>query len=357
MIHIDASRYSITEKRTGVENYSYFLINELARRHPEQITLVSPRRIDLPLPQIVLPSPRLWTHARLSAHVLARRLPNLFVPSHVLPLVCPKKSAITIHDVAFRRFPESYSISSRSYLDWAARFAAKKAAVILVPSQATQADLMEFYNIPEARIHVTPLGVVPLRKPPEEESRKILGKWSLAAGNYFLYIGRLEHKKNTDTLLKAFARFSQRHPGIPLVLGGFPGHGGEGILAHAPEAAKKSLILTGYLAGPEKEALLAHALAFVFPSRYEGFGLPILEAMQHGLPIIASDIPSSREILGDHGFFFETESADQLAERMEELLRNPEKARVSIQAYPEILRNYSWEKCADKTWDALQQMC
>lgn len=131
MIYIDASRYNNTIRRTGVENYSVNLIDVLVQKHAKEITLIGPQKIDLPVAQKIIPFPRLWTHVRLSAFVLKNKLPNLFVPSHVLPLVCPKKTAITLHDVAFKRFPESYSSKSKYYLDWAAGFAAKKATDLL----------------------------------------------------------------------------------------------------------------------------------------------------------------------------------------------------------------------------------
>jgi len=118
MIYIDASRYNNTKKRTGVENYSYYLINELVKSEPENITLISPKKISLDVNQIIIPFPRLWTQIRLSWEVFKnKKINNLFVPSHVLPIIYPKKTTITIHDVAWRRFPKSYGLLSRLYLD------------------------------------------------------------------------------------------------------------------------------------------------------------------------------------------------------------------------------------------------
>ena len=112
MLYIDASRYNNTEKRTGVENYSFFLINELARIAPNDITLISPKKADLNLKQIVIPFPRLWTQIRLSWEIFRnKKIDNLFVPSHVMPIIHPDNTTITIHDVAFRRFPVSMSTS------------------------------------------------------------------------------------------------------------------------------------------------------------------------------------------------------------------------------------------------------
>ena len=159
MIYIDASRYNNTEKRTGVENYSYFLINELVKAHPKEIILITPKKIELPVPQIVIPFPRLWTHLRLSWEIFkTKNIQRLFVPSHVLPLFYAKKSVITIHDVAFKDSPQSYSWKSRWYLNWAAKFAVKNAYKIIVPSEKTKEDLIKFYHCEESKIAVIPLG-------------------------------------------------------------------------------------------------------------------------------------------------------------------------------------------------------
>jgi hypothetical protein len=188
MIYIDASRYSNTEKRTGVENYSFHLINELARLAPKGITLITPRKIDLPVKQIIIPFPRLWTQVRLSLEVLRnKKIDNLFVPSHVLPLIAPKNSTITIHDVAFKHHPESYGLLSRWYLDYGARQAVKRAKRIIVPSDTTKLDLIHLYKANPDKIAVIPLGFSPSEvKVTDTEAKKIIRHWKLDIGHYFL---------------------------------------------------------------------------------------------------------------------------------------------------------------------------
>ncbi|MBI5422061.1 glycosyltransferase family 1 protein, partial [Candidatus Peregrinibacteria bacterium] len=137
MLYVDASRYGNTAQRTGVENYSFHLINAMAKQIPEGLTLIAPQKIGLPVPQITIPFPRLWTQVRLSWECFRnKKIDNLFVPSHVMPIVHPKNTAITIHDVAFRRFPKSYGRLSRWYLEWGTKFAVKHAQRILVPSES-----------------------------------------------------------------------------------------------------------------------------------------------------------------------------------------------------------------------------
>lgn len=350
MIYIDASRYANTGKRTGVENYSYFLINELVRKHGEKITLISPRQIELKVKQTVIPFPRLWTLVRLSWEIWRnRKIDNLFVPSHVLPIIHPKKSCITIHDVVFKISPESYSLPSRLYLSWAAKFAVKHASKIFVPSEATKQDLVKFYKADPEKIAVIHLGFIPAEKS-DTDSKRTLEKYGLEAKKYFLYIGRLEYKKNTDTLIKAFHAFSRENKEIKLVLAGFPGYGGRKIIDEIPEELEDSLALTGYISGAEKAALLQNALCFVFPSRFEGFGLPLLEAMDAGIPIIASDIPSSREVADSSALYFEKEDPKALAKLMKRISSEPKLLEEMTVNHKKNLDQFSWEKCAEEVY-------
>ncbi len=351
MIFIDASRYNNTEQRTGVENYSYFLINKIVKRTSGNITLISPRKIDLQVKQIIIPFPRLWTQIRLSWEVLwNKKIDNLFVPSHLMPIVYPKNTTITIHDVAFKRFPKSYGLLSRLYLDWGNKFAVKHAKNIVVPSVATKDDLIELYKCNPKKITIITLG---FKQKTIVKTTSMPTNYNLTDKNYFLYIGRIEHKKNTDTLIKAFKKFAEKNNAIKLVLVGFQGHGGKKIIANIPKTLKNRIILTGYVSNEIKSALLQNALAFIFPSRYEGFGIPILEAMQYDLPIICSNIPSSKEILGDNALFFETEKVTELAKQFKKITITPDLRIKLTKKYSQILSEYSWDICAKKTLDII----
>lgn len=356
MIYIDASRYSNTAQRTGVENYSYFLINELLKQHSGKITLISPRKIDLSAKQMIIPFPRLWTQIRLSWEVFKnKKIDNLFVPSHLMPLIHPKKTVITIHDVAFKRFPESYSSKSRWYLNWGAKFAVKHAAKIIVPSQITKDDLIRFYKCDSGKIEVIPLGF----KPPENGGRDqtcpvptVLKKYRLNPKKYFLFVGRIETKKNISTLIKAFQQFSKENPGYKLVLAGKTGVGGNEILSEV-RGQGSDVVITGYIGETEKNLLMQQALCFVFPSLFEGFGIPLLEAMSFNLPIIASDIPSSREVAGDHALYFEATDSNRLVGHMKKLTENADLRKRLTESHADTLKRFSWEKCAQETWKIL----
>lgn len=352
MLYIDASRYGNTAQRTGVENYSFHLINAMAKQSPEGLTLIAPKKIELPLPQITIPFPRLWTQVRLSWECFwNKKIDHLFVPSHFMPMVHPKNTAITIHDVAFRRFPKSYGRLSRWYLEWGTKFAVKHASRIIVPSESTKTDLMEFYKADPNQISVIPLGFEPnLPTLHPDQATQILDRYGLNAKKYFLFLGRIESKKNIQTLIEAFANVSVRCPGTQLVLAGKLGVGGEQILklVKTPD-----IVVTGYVDETAKRALLENALAFVFPSLFEGFGIPLLEAMAANLPIIASKIPSSWEVAKDNALFFDAENPAMLAGLMEKVANEESFRNMLTQNHATTLKRFSWETCARETLKAL----
>lgn len=347
MIFVDASRYNNTAEKTGVEIYSVHLIDALVRLAPSQITLISPRKIPLETPQLVIPFPRLWTQGRLSLEVLknkALRQGTLFIPSHQMPIIHPARTVITIHDVAFKRFPECYGLASRTYLDWGARYAARHANKIIVPSQVTKNDLIELYKADPSKITVIPHGYTPL-------TAQGASRWSQELKNqkYFLFVGRLERKKNLLTLIEAFTQFQKNHLDFKLMLVGKPHKVG------GPEIMEKvktnpAVIAPGYVSDAEKIDLYKNAYAFILPSLYEGFGIPLLEAMQFNLPIISSNLSACREVAGEVARFFDPKDVDGLADLMEQFSRS----RPSVtQKCQETLAKYFWEECAKKTLDLL----
>jgi len=349
MIFIDASRYNNTAYRTGVENYSYHLINEMIHQAKDEITLIAPKKVNIDIPQITIPFPRLWTQIRLSLEVFwNKKLDNIFVPSHLLPLITPKKSTITIHDVAWKHVPEGYSFLSKIYLEWGTKFAVRNAKNIIVPSQQTKDDLVNLYNADESKIHVIPLGYIRV----SNQERLIS---NVKKEPYFIFVGRIEYKKNTDTLIKAFHKFCEADKEAKLVLVGKVGHGGKEILANIPNEIRNRIEITGYVSDEEKNELMQNALAFVFPSRYEGFGIPLLEAMDYNLPIIASNIPTSREVAGESALYFDADNTETLSILMQQIKADGELRKQMIKEGQEILSKYSWQKAANDTLKVLNK--
>jgi glycosyltransferase involved in cell wall biosynthesis len=301
LIGIDASR-ATTARRTGTENYSLHLIRELlalGAEHRFRLYFNQPPPVDLfagLFEQKVIPFPRLWTHVRLSWEMLTQPPDLLFVPSHVLPLVHPRQSVVTVHDLGYHRFPQAHTLTQNVYLRWSTRYNARNAACVLADSEATQRDLMVYYRVAESRIAVVYPGrdesMAPVADPVLLAA--VRARYGIA-GPYLLYVGTLHPRKNLVRLVQAFAQLPARDPQFPvhdlhLVLAGQPGWLYDEIMAQIRRLGLEDrVLLTGYVPDSDLPALLSGAVAFVFPSLYEGFGLPVLEAMAFVTPVVCSN--------------------------------------------------------------------
>ena len=371
-IGIDASRYRHPAP-TGVEVYSDEIIDGLLaiahRERHHDLILYTPKLLPPPKAgggiarheQRLLLARRLWTQVALSREIRASPPNVLFVPSHVLPRLpspkphhSPVRAITTIHDVVFKRFPKAYSLAQRLYLDFTTRYAVKKALILIVPSCATAQDLVEFYRCPAHKIRVIPHGLKPLELPrSSQEQRRLLRRFGLHRNDpYFLFIGRLETKKNLVRLLEAFERFRKTHPGWQLMLAGGRGIGFQDLWKRlGKENLMNYVLMPGYLTEAEKAVLLVHARAFVFPSLAEGFGLPILEAASAGILILASDIPAHRELTPLIDVLVDPLDVEALTDGLAQLA-SPRSSTPSTRKAM-FLKQYKWSRAARAVWEIL----
>jgi len=367
LIGIDASR-AVATCPTGIEIYSQRLTRTL-------LALGSPHRFRLYLRSTppagafpgadlrVIPFPRLWTHLRLSWE-MARRPPDvLFVPAHVLPLLHPPASLVTVHDLGYLYFPEAHPWRQRLYLDLSTRWNARSAAHLLADSEATKADLVARYGTPLEKITVVYPGrdetLTPVRDTAAVEAVK--AHYGIT-GDYFLYLGTLQPRKNLSRLIAAFAHltdhslFSHQYPILQLVLAGKRGWLYEDLFARVRRADLEGRVLfPGYVPDEDKAALLSGALAFIFPSLYEGFGLPILEAQACGCPVIASATSSLPEVAGDAALLVDPSDTDDIAAAMQRVAADPGLRETLTERGFANARRFSWTACAQSVLSIIEQ--
>ncbi|HEU0050854.1 MAG TPA: glycosyltransferase family 1 protein [Patescibacteria group bacterium] len=366
LIGIEASRANRLQK-TGVEWYAYHLIQQLKslpEAHKHSWLLYSNDSLSQGLEKgptnwherrLSWPPKYLWTQIRLSLEMGLRSPEVLFVPAHVLPRISPARSVVTVHDVGFHRFPQLYKPRQVAYHEWSTKDIFRRAARILTVSAFSKQEMVEFYKVDPDRIFVTHLGIDHERlvRLTEQEARKRIDAWNIP-GPFFIAIGRLEHKKNITTLIEAF-HLLKRHRGkgdeTSLVLVGQPGAGFEEIQTRASKADIRSFVrMIGYASEEQKIALLSQAAALVHPSWYEGFGIPPLEAMACGCPVISSRASSLPEVIGiENALWFDPGDPETLAAHMDHVLRDHSTRADLAKRGSHFVRRYTWEETARQT--------
>jgi glycosyltransferase involved in cell wall biosynthesis len=354
---IDASRTTV-QRITGTERYALELIRGilwLNTRHDITLYFRDPPLPDLFPPSEravyrVIPFQRLWTHVRFAAAIWQDRPDVTFVPAHTLPVAFPGKAAVTVHDLGFRYFPQAHRRSQRLYLDGTTRSSVRRASIVLVDSQATADDLVKIYGTPASKIRVVYPGVTP---PIISDAATVAHKYHLPE-HYFLFIGTLQPRKNIARIVQAYALWREGHPGADtgLVLAGGKGW----LYDDSWVRGIDGVHLTGYIDDTDKGALYAGARALVFPSLYEGFGFPVLEAMLCGTPVIASTTSSLPELVGDAGLSVDPLDVEAIAGALERIASEDALCAQLRRRGAEQAKKFTWETAAQKALEALESV-
>jgi glycosyltransferase involved in cell wall biosynthesis len=370
LIGVDASRATVAQ-RTGTEAYSLHLIRGLLALDSGHSFRLYFNQAPVPglfrtstgavhCEQRVMTFPRLWTQVRLSAEMLVRPPDVLFVPSHVLPIAHPRRSVVTVHDLGHRFYPEAHTPGQRRYLEWSTRYHVSSAAHLLADSEATRRDLVQHYGADEARITVVHLGVDPALRPVVDpaELDRVRSKYGLAP-SYLLYVGTLQPRKNLVRLIEAFAevcRASDVPSDLQLVLAGKKGWLYQEILERGRELGVEArIVFPGFVAEADLAALYSGACLFVMPSLYEGFCMPVLEAMACGTPVACSTASSLPEVVGDAALLYDPHSVREMTDAMLRLLREDGLRRSMIAHGARRARAFTWERAARQVLAILER--
>jgi len=362
IIGIDASRSNVKQK-TGTEYYSQEIIKNLVEIDGAKFRLYSKTPLNFikkkeNIEFKVMPFPKLWSQIRLSFELIKNHPDVLFEPAHTIPLFHPKKIVTTLHDVGFRYFPELYTPLERIYHNWSMAFAVKHATKIIAISEATKRDLIKFYSASPEKISVIYHGYDKEKFFPRTKNSKVPDQIQ-KFGEYIYFIGRLEAKKNLKTLIKAFGILRSDNPRLKtkLVLAGRPGYQYEEIeneINNLPPEIKGDVIEPGYIPDEIMADYLKCAKVFAFPSKFEGFGMPLVEAMACGVPVVASNTTSIPEITSDAALLHKTEDCKELAKLLKIALED-EKVRADlIQKGFERIKIFDWKKSARETFEVIK---
>jgi len=297
-----------------------------------------------------------WEFARPASEVDAHRLDAWFSMATGLPCKCSAKRVVMIHDLVPVLYPEFFKRRKAVYQKWALAYACRNADLVLTNSEATASDIRRVYGR-QSPIAVTPLGPGNDAPPTaREDSRQRLEALGVAQPRFFFTLGTLEPRKNLRRLIEALAAV-RSHPStsdVGLVVAGAPGWResdiGEFISQHGLGDAVTFL---GYVPDEDLPTLFAAAEAFVFPSLYEGFGIPVLEAMRAGAPVLSGDHAAMMEVGGDACRYFEARSVESIAGALDEFLRGSDRDEMVAKGFVQAQR-FDWARTVDLTLDAIE---
>lgn len=283
---------------------------------------------------------------------LARRPVDLFHATSVPPVYCPAKMVLTVHDLAFRRFPEVYPSLVRYRLSKLISLGIRKALRIIAVSESTKRDLIDLFKVEERKIAVVYEGVNKNYRPCDNKDtlHGVLAKYGIT-GRYILYVGRLHVRKNLVRLVQAFANARKRiDRDLKLVLVGRNLYDAAPIFhAVANLGLDNAVISLGHIHDDDLPCIYAGAVLFVYPSLFEGFGLPPLEAMACGVPVVTSDCSSLPEVVGDAAALVDPYDVNDIADKICEMLANAQLRKTFVTRGRLRAQRFTWEAAAEQT--------
>lgn len=367
MIGIEAAHANKAE-RTGVEEVCFELIQNLKEIIPpmESVVLYSNQALHGGLEQLTnnwqakvlsWPFKKMWSQIRLSWEFWKNR-PDIYIaPGQLIPFFCPKKTIVVVHDSAFLVHPPAYHFWGRQYLKWMNKRIVNRAILIITPSQFSKDELIKYYRLDPCKIKVVPLGYdcqsfYLLSEKEKHKSKEVLSYYRINKP-FLLSINRLETKKNTRKTVEAF-NILKKDFDLELVLIGKPGAGYAQVAeAISNSPFKKDIKELGWVDEEHLVHFLNSAQLFFLPSIYEGFGLPLLNALACGCPVVAAKGNSLEEVGGEAAQYASPLQSDELAQKAAIILSDANIREEYRQRGFAQVKNFSWKKFAEGVWTAI----
>jgi len=365
----------LTLSKTGVGHYTFDLAQALAKAAPEsELELVYPSTSppvsfernqlgdgpseNLKLKRVAVgPLARHWWSIGLPRYIRRRKLQLFHGTNYDIPLRRSCATVLTIHDLSLLLYPETHPKRSVYRARRRLPLMARNADAIIVPTESIRREVCEHFKLSHEHVFAIPEAARSSFRPIGPTETAALKRRLGVGENFLLAVGTIEPRKNLGVLLSAFEEVAraQPDPALQLVIAG--GHGWlSGPLYQALEKSpvRRHIVLTDYLHDDDLRALYSSCRAFVYPSIYEGFGLPPLEAMACGAPVIASRIPTLIETLADAAHFFDPQNSEQLAQAIIQVTTDLDLRQHLLNAGLQQAGKFSWERTAQSTLDVYE---
>lgn len=371
-MRIGISVHLLSTTHTGIQHYIRALVPELVMQATTHQVVLYGEPSQLPVPAgervrwISTPRPLrsgsqrvLWEQLVLP-HLLRRDDVDVFFsPAFILPMRWNGAGVVTVHDLNFEVSPETIHPVRRAYLRRITRWSVRRARRVIAISQSTASDIRHLYGVSEEKLAVIPYGLDAIFTPDNARALEpvVRQRYSLP-DRFLLFVGTLEPRKNLPRLLEAYA-LARRHTDLPpLVLAGAPGWQHQRILTQARGLGiEEQVVFAGYISREHLPGVYAAASALLYPSLYEGFGLPPLEAMGCGTPVLASSTSAMPEVVGDGGVLVDPRDVQQIADGILRIARDEQLRRQVIGQGLERAKRFRWDEAARCTLEVLKEVC
>ncbi len=370
-MRIGINVHLLSTTHTGIQHYIRALVTELvAHASPTHEVVLYGESAHLPLPAGVCVQ---WVSSARPLRSGARRvlweqtiLPRLlrrdgiqvfFSPAFILPVLWNGAGVVTVHDLNFEVSPQTIHPVRRAYLRAITRRSVRHARAVIAISGATREDIMRFYGVHTGKIAVIPYGLDGFFNPDNaRQLEPIVRERYRLPEEFLLFVGTLEPRKNLLRLLEAYALALRQSSLPPLVLAGAPGWQHERIRAQARWLGiEEKILFAGYVPREHLPGVYASARALLYPSLYEGFGLPPLEAMGCGTPVLVSNLSAMPEVVGDAGLLVDPFNVPEMAEGIVRVTWDDALRRQVVERGRERALRFRWDESARQTLSVIER--
>lgn len=367
VVGIDANEANVTT-RVGISEYAFQILNQLYEFREKGLTdhtfiiylksaplEVLPKKTGWWQYKIVKPS-KFWTQIGLPFHLATtKKKPDVFLTlTHYAPRFSPVPTIVSVMDVSYLHYPETFKKNDLYQLTKWTKYSVEKAAEIITISQSTKDDIIKFYKITPEKVKVVHLGLKELSMEKATADLKSFG----ITKKFILFVGTLQPRKNIARLIEAYSTLPPHIKNeYQLVIVGKKGWLYDEILK-SPEkfGIADNVLFLDYVSDNDLPSFYKGAELFVLPSLYEGFGLPVLEAMKYGCPVITSNVSSLPEAGGDAALYFDPESIVDIKKTMEKVLNSEQLRRDMIEKGNAHYKKFTWEKAAKEVLKVIEEV-
>jgi glycosyltransferase involved in cell wall biosynthesis len=367
------TRFLLANRLEGIGRFSTETLRLITQQHPEhQFVFLFDRPYsneflfaDNITPKVVFPPTRhpllwYWWFEQSVPRALQQCKANVFVsPDGYCSLSATTPTLMVVHDLAFEHFPEQVPFLARHYYQHFSPKYAHRAQRLATVSEYTKNDLVQRYKVSPDKIDIVYNGVTEGYAPISNQQKTHIKQQYANGADYFLFVGAIHPRKNLANILRAFDQFKQQNTNRPikmLIAGRKAWHSQDAFDAYEAMTFKTDVVFVGHLQVTELSKVVAAATAMVYASLFEGFGIPIIEAMHCHTPVITANVSSMPEVAGSAALLVNPTQPTEIAQAMQQIYHNPNLQKQLIEQGAVQVQKFTWQNSANQLWAAIEKL-